>query len=58
MSFSLGKDTFSISAKLFAENRQRLINALQISLGIQKSSGNVVLLGGGKETGFYEQTTN
>ncbi|KHJ88529.1 aminopeptidase P domain protein [Oesophagostomum dentatum] len=49
MSFSLGANTLRISAKLFAENRSRLVTALKG----KAVPGSVVLLQGGSEKNRY-----
>uniref|UniRef100_A0A0N5AQE6 Xaa-Pro dipeptidase n=1 Tax=Syphacia muris TaxID=451379 RepID=A0A0N5AQE6_9BILA len=50
MAFSRGSHTLSISAKLFAENRSRLINALKPNA----KHGSVVVLKGGSEFQRYD----
>lgn len=50
MSFWRGGDTLKISVKLFVENRQRLLNALQL---IHSLSGSVVVLQGGADNKRY-----
>jgi hypothetical protein len=52
MAFSLGANTLQITAKLFAENRARLVVALQNHFG-KDSNGKVVLLKGGEWKGRY-----
>lgn len=50
MSFQLGENTLKVSAKLFALNRQRLVNELKKIVDGKK---NVVLLQGGIEKNRY-----
>lgn len=49
MAFSLGPNTLSVSARLFAENRTRLVAALRKVVG----PASVVLLQGGVGSGRY-----
>ncbi|CAD6184485.1 unnamed protein product [Caenorhabditis auriculariae] len=52
MAYQLGKNTLTVSAEIFKENRKRLLEALKKTLGANEN-GNVVFLEGGKEKNRY-----
>lgn len=49
MSFTMGNGTYTVTAKLFTENRRRLVEELKNKV----PSGSVVLLKGGMEQNRY-----